>query len=73
MIKTGEKVRKKINEDIRKWIHLNLSLIGKKIIINQVMLSKIWFLAYVEKPPEKLFKKLDKIYTTFYGTIEKST
>ena len=37
-----EKVRKKIREDIWKWGHLPLPLIGKKILINQVMLSKIW-------------------------------
>ena len=35
------KGKKKIREDIRKWGHLQLSLIGKKILINQVMLSKI--------------------------------
>ena len=34
------KVRKKIREEIRKWGHLQLSLIRKKLIINQVMLNK---------------------------------
>ena len=46
-----EKLRKKIREDIRQWGHLQLSLIGKKILINQVMLSNIWYLGTVEKPP----------------------
>ena len=54
--KNWEKVRKKIREDIRKWGHLQLSLIGIKILINQVMLSKIWYLAYVETPPWTLSK-----------------
>ena len=42
-----EKLRKRIREDIRKWGHLQLSLIAKKIFINQVMLSKIWYLVIV--------------------------
>ena len=55
-----EKIRKKIREDIRKWGHLQLSLIGKKILINQVMLSKIWYLAYVEKPPTDIIQNIRK-------------
>ena len=59
-----EKVRKEIHKDIRKWQskHLNLSLIGKKIIINQAILSKICFLlAYVERPPERIIKNRKNI------------
>ena len=41
-----EKVRKETRENIRKSGNLQLSLIGKKILINQVMLSKIWYIAY---------------------------
>ena len=66
-----EKIRKKINEDIRKWIHLNLSLIGKRIIINQVMLSKIWYLAYVERPPEKIIQKIRKDIHDFLWNYRK--
>ena len=48
-IRTGEenreKICKKIREDIRNWGHLQLSLIGKKILINQVKLWNIWYLS----------------------------
>ena len=36
-----EKVRKECK---RKWGHLQLSVIEKKTLTNQVMLSKIWYL-----------------------------
>ena len=45
---------------MRKWGHLQLSLIGKKILINQVMLSKIWYLAYVEKPTADIIQNIRK-------------
>ena len=40
--------------------HLQLSLIGKKILINQVMVSKIWHLAYVEKRPADIIQNIRK-------------
>ena len=58
---TGRKLgkgKKKIREDIRKWGHLQLSLIGQKILINQVMLSKIWYLAHLEKPPTDIIQSI---------------
>ena len=55
-----EKVRKKIREDIQKWGHLQLSLIGKKILITQVRLSKIWYLAYMEKSPTDIIQNIRK-------------
>ena len=36
-----QKIKSKILKDINKWNNLKLSLIGRKLIINQVMLSKI--------------------------------
>ena len=45
---------------MRKWGHLQLSLIGKKILINQVVLSKIWYLAYVEKPTADIIQNIRK-------------
>ena len=35
------------------------------------MLSKIWYLAYVEKPPMDIIQTREKTYSTSYGTIEK--
>ena len=54
------KGRKKIREDIRKWGHLQLSVTGKKILINQVMLSKIWYLEYVKKPLADIIQNIRK-------------
>ena len=55
-----EKVRKKIREDAQKWGHLHLSLLGKKMLINQVMLRKIWYLAYVENPVTDIIQNIRK-------------
>ena len=45
---------------MRKWEHLQLSLIGKEILINQIKLRKIWYLAYVEKPPADIIQNIRK-------------
>ena len=66
-----EKVRKKIREDMRKWGHLQLSPIWKKTIINQVMLSKIWYLAYVEKPPTDIIQNIWKDILEFLWNYKK--
>ena len=50
------KVKHKIQKSINKWNNLKLSLVGKKTIINQVLLSKIWYFAYVESPPQNVIQ-----------------
>ena len=55
-----EKVRKKIRDDAQKWGHLHLSLLRKKMLINQVMLRKIWYLAYVENPVTDIIQNIRK-------------
>ena len=43
---TGTKLGKKVRKECkRKWGHLQLSVIEKKTLINQVMLSKILYLS----------------------------
>ena len=52
-IKPGSKLaesKSKNTKNINKCNNLQLSLIGRKLIINQIMLSKIWYLADVETP-----------------------
>ena len=66
-----KKARRKIREDIRKWGYLQLSLIGKKILINQAMLSKIWCLAYVERPPADIIQNLRKDMHDFLWNYRK--
>ena len=71
---TGRKLgkgRKKIQEDIQKWGHLQLSLIGKKILIKQVILSKIRYLAYVEKPPTDIVQSIRKDMLDFLRNYRK--
>ena len=63
-------VKTKIQKSIKKWNNLKLSLIGKKTIINQVLLSKIWYLAYVETPPKNVIQKIQKDITS-YGISKK--
>ena len=70
-----EKVRKKIKEHILKWENLLLSLIGKKIVINQVMLSKIWYLEYLEKLPADIIQNIRRDIHDFfwnYGNVKTS-
>ena len=72
--KTGRKLgkgKKKIREDVRKWGHLQLSLIRIKILINQVMLSKIWYLAYLEKPPVDIIQNIRKDIHDFHWNYRK--
>ena len=38
---------------------------SKKILINQVMLSKIWYLGYVEKPPTDIIQNIRKDILVF--------
>ena len=68
---TGTKLRKgkkKIREDIRKW---GLSLVETKILINQVMFSKIWYLAYVENLPADIIQNIRKDIRKFLWNYRK--
>ena len=61
-------VKTKIRKSINKWNNLKLSLIGKKTVINQVLLSKIWYFAYVDTPPKNFIQEIKKdIYNFLWG------
>lgn len=66
-----QKVKSKIQEDTSKWNNLKLSLIGRKLIINQVMLSKIWYLAYVETPPKHIIQDIKITVYNFLWNFRK--
>ena len=56
---------------ISKWNNLKLSLIGRKLIINPVMLNKIWYLAYVETPPKLLIQEIRRDIYNFLWNFKK--
>ena len=66
-----QKIKTKIQKDISKWNNLRLSLIGRKLIINQVMLSKICYLAYVETPPKPIIQDIKKDIYNFLWNFKK--
>ena len=63
------KVKTKIQKSISKWNNLKLSLEGKKTVINQVLLSKIWYLACVETPPQTVTQEIRDI--SFCGVTKR--
>ena len=65
------KIKSKIQKDISKWNNLKLSLIGRKLIINQIMLSKIWYLAYVETPPKPIIQDIKRDIYNFLWNFKK--
>lgn len=65
------KVKTKIQKSINKWNNLKLSLIGKKTVINQVLLSKIWYLAYVETPPKNVIQEIKRDIYNFLWSYNK--
>ena len=64
-------VKTKIQKSINKWNNLKLSLIGKKIVINQVLLSKIWYFAYVETPPKNVIQEIKRDIYNFLWSYKK--
>ena len=65
-------MKTKMQNDINKWNNLKLSLIGKKTVINQVMLNKIWYLAYVEIPPKTILQEIKRDIYNFLWSFKKT-
>ena len=59
------KYLKNIKDIINIWKQPKLSLKGKRIIINQLILSKIWFLAQVIPVPQKVIIDLERLVLDF--------
>ena len=65
------KVKTKIQQSIKKWNNPKLSLIERKTIMNQVLLSKIWYLAYVQKPPKAIIQEIERNIYNFLWNYKK--
>ena len=62
-----DKIRESIiKKSIAIWNRVRLSLRGKKIIVNQILLSKLWYIGQVYTIP-KYIKKEIEIITIFSG------
>ena len=70
-LENWDKVKKKIQKDIANWNNLRLSLIGRKLVINQIMLSKMWYLAYVETPPKFILQEIKREIYNFLWNFKK--
>ena len=63
----------KILQTIQLWTNLHLSYKGKKIIINQLFLSKLWYAAQITPVPKGFTKKLDDYIYQFLWDNKKTT
>ena len=52
-------------EENREKVRKKYRMIGKKTRINQSMFSKVWYLAYVERPPEQIIQNIKKNIQNF--------
>ena len=55
----------KISEGITKnhiWNRVRLSLRSKKIILNQILLSKLWYIGQIYTIPKCIKKEIERIY-----------
>ena len=59
------KCKKKIPIGYTKVQTITAIINGKKILINQVMLSKIWYLVYVEEPLMDIIQNIKKYMHDF--------
>ena len=55
-----EKIKDNIAKKIHIWNRVRLSLKGKKLIINQIVLSKLWYIAQIYTIPNISENKLKK-------------
>ena len=65
------KVKTKIQKSINKWNNLKLALKVKKTIINQVLLSKIWYFAYVGSPAQNIHQQIKQDIYNFLWSYKK--
>ena len=66
-----ENVLKNIEGVAKKWQNLPMSLLGKKLIINQCLLSKMWYYAYAGLPPKKIINKIKTAIYNFMWNYKK--
>jgi hypothetical protein len=68
-----EKIKNNIDIALRRWKYCPLSLFGKKIIVETLALSKLWYLASIYFIPHEILKIIESIVSKFYkGTRKKN-
>ena len=67
-----DKISANIAKRIHIWNRVRLSLRGRNIIINQILLSKLWYIGQIYIIPKYVKKKLKKEYMICYGKERKS-
>ena len=55
-----EKITENITKRIHIWSRVRLSLKGRRIIINQVLLSKLWYIGQIYTIPKHIKKQIEK-------------
>ena len=67
-----DKTSANITRNINLWNRIRLSLRVRKLIINQIFLSKLWYIDQSMESQNILKKKLKKGSMNFYGKVRKS-
>lgn len=68
-----EKIKNNIVITLRRWKYCPLSLFGKKIIVETLALSKLWYLASIFFIPHEILKIIESLVSKFYkGTRKKN-
>ena len=52
------------------WNRVRLSLRGKKIIINQILLSKLWYISQISTISKYIKKEIERIYDFLWNEIK---
>ena len=60
-----DKIRDNTAKKIHMWNRVRLSLRGKKLIINQVLLSKFWYIGQIYAVPKYIKKQIEKMIYNF--------
>ena len=60
-----DKIRDNIAKKIHMWNRVRLSLRGKKLVINQILLSKLWYIGQIYAIPKYTKKQIEKMIHDF--------
>ena len=55
-----DKISANLTKQIHIWNRVTLSLRGRKIIINQILLSKLWYIGQIYTMPKYIKKEIEK-------------
>ena len=60
-----DKIRDNIAKKIHMWNRVRLSLRGKKLVTNQILLSKLWYIGQIYTIPKYIKKQIEKMMHDF--------